>query len=152
MRLLPNTHVSPETAYVVPDYPFGFRLRCQMRYWIEYQPKKGFRLWSQTSNPKRPGTWNKPKSGTYSKFGMAMYLDDNDHVQHAGLSEYSNYAEAKAFVDQYLDGVPEAGQPVVKAWLAAKEAYEADQTAPTVARVARAREAFVKTMLAEGAA
>ena len=24
-------HTSPETAYVVSDYPYGFRLRCQIR-------------------------------------------------------------------------------------------------------------------------
>jgi hypothetical protein len=61
MQLL-SGHTSPETAYVVNDYPYGYTLRCTIRYWLEYQPKKGFRLWSQTSNPKRPGlVWNKPK-------------------------------------------------------------------------------------------
>ncbi len=48
-------HVSPETAYVVSDYPYGFRLRCQIRYWLEYSPTHGFRLVSQTTNPKRSG-------------------------------------------------------------------------------------------------
>lgn len=63
-------HNSAETAYVVADYPYGFRLRCQIRYWLEYRKGKGFRFVSQTTNPKRPGeVWNKPKASTYSPLG-----------------------------------------------------------------------------------
>ncbi len=59
-------HTSEETAYLVNDYPYGFRLRCQIRYWMEYDKKRGFRFCSQTTNPKREGThWNKPKKSTY---------------------------------------------------------------------------------------
>jgi hypothetical protein len=130
VTVLSNTHVSAETAYVVDDYPYGFRLRCQMRYWLEYQPKKGFRMWMQSSNPKRPGTRNKPKAGTYYRFGAALYLDENGHVHAAGLSEYSDVAECAAFVAQFIDGVPAEGQAVTKAWLAAKQTYEARQTKP----------------------
>src|SRR5437762_10605235 len=42
MQIL-SGHISPETAYVVKDYPYGFRLRCQIRYWLEYKPSKGDR-------------------------------------------------------------------------------------------------------------
>lgn len=77
-------HVSPETAYVVDDYPYGFRLRCKIRYWLEHKPGHGVRLVSQTTNPKRPGEiWNKPKASTYCTFSGCMYLDDNGHVQRA---------------------------------------------------------------------
>lgn len=96
MQILSN-HTSLETAYLVDDYPYGFRLRCTIRYWLEYHPKRGFRFVSQTSNPKRPGlVWNKPKASTYCRFGGAMYLDDVGHVHWAGLTEYSDGAEAKA--------------------------------------------------------
>jgi hypothetical protein len=150
LTVLPNTHVSPETAYVVEDYPYGFRLRCQMRYWVEFHAKKGFRLWMQSSNPKRPGTWNKPKAGTYSKFGAALYLDTEGHVKCAGLSEYSNVEECEAFVDMYLAGVPAAGQKITKAWLAAKQAYYVRQTRPIdPVAAAHAHIAFVKTIAAE---
>jgi hypothetical protein len=125
MKVLPNTHVSPETAYVVSDYPYGFRLRCKIRYWIEYAPKKGFRSWSQTTNPKRPGeVWNKPKASTYYRFGMAMYLNEEEHVCFAGLSEYSGGEESKAFAEKFGAGVPEAGQVAMKSWVAAKVAYD----------------------------
>ena len=77
-------HVSPETAYVVDDYPYG-SLRCTIRYWLE-QATKGakqheWRFVSQTTNPKKPGqVWNKPHPGTYSTLAV-MYLDSVGHVQ-----------------------------------------------------------------------
>jgi hypothetical protein len=79
-----NGHTSAETAYLVPDYPYG-RLRCKIRYWVETATKgsgKGEQRWvSQTTNPKVPGeVWNKPKASTYSAL-VAMYLDEKDHVQ-----------------------------------------------------------------------
>lgn len=125
MKTLLVGHTSPETAYVVADYPYGFRLRCTMRYWLEYHPKRGFRFMQQTTNPKRGDVWNKAKASTYSRFGGAMYLDENDHVQWSGLTEYSGGAEAKAWQDQFGAGVPEAGRATLARWVAAKLAYEA---------------------------
>jgi hypothetical protein len=120
-------HVSPETAYVVDDYPYGFQLRCKIRYWLEYKKGKGFRLVSQTSNPKRGHVWNKPKASTYQRFGGCMFLDENGHVQWNGLNEYSNGAEAQAFADTYGAGVPEAGKGTMREWVAAKTAYDANR-------------------------
>ncbi len=121
-------HTTPESAYVVDDYPYGFRLRCKIRYWLEFHPRHGFRLVSQTTNPKRPGeVWNKPKASTYARFGGAMYLDDQGHVHWSGLTEYSDAAEAVKFRDTYGEGVPAAGRPVLDKWVAAKLAYEANR-------------------------
>jgi hypothetical protein len=121
-------HTSPETAYLVEDYPYGFRLRCKIRYWLEYKAKKGFRFVSQTTNPKRPGeVWNKPKASTYAMFGGAMYLDDNGHVQFAALGEYSSGAEAKAWADKYGEAVPEVGKTLLAKWVAAKVAYDTNR-------------------------
>jgi len=122
-------HTSPETAYVVDDYPYGFRLRCKIRYWLEYKAGKGFRLVSQTSNPKKYDAgglipWNKPKASTYCKFGGCMTLADNGHVHWTGLSEYSTGAEAKAWSDEYAEGVPAAGRHILSEWVAAKLAYD----------------------------
>ena len=123
-------HTSEDTAYLVEDYPYGFRLRCSIRYWIEYKPNKGFRFVSQTTNPKKPYlVWNKPKASTYSRFGGAMYLDEQHHVQWRGLSEYSDYNEAAQFEFIYGAAVPEAGQPILKAWVKAKKEYEARRDA-----------------------
>lgn len=124
MKLLIG-HTSPETAYVVDDYPYGYTLRCKIRYWLEFKPKMGFRLVSQTTNPKRPGeVWNKPKASTYCKFGGAMFLADNDHVHWAGLSEYNSGADALAWREKYGAAVPEAGRKVLDQWVAAKIAYD----------------------------
>lgn len=81
-------HVSPETAYVVADYPYGFRLRCSIRYWLERDPKRGYRLCSQTTNPKVSATvWNKPKKSTYTMLAV-MGLDEQGHVSWTGCSAY----------------------------------------------------------------
>lgn len=147
-------HNSPETAYLVDDYPYGFRLRCKIRYWLEWHKTHGFRLVSQTTNPKRPGeVWNKPKASTYAKFGGCMFLDDESHVHWSGLSEYSSGAEAKAWSDKYRAGVPEAGLKTLDAWVAAKVAYDAKRqavaggnptsTLPLSEGLVEARKAFI---------
>lgn len=147
--LLPNTHISPETAYVVDDYPYGFRLRCKIRYWLDCHPKRGARLVSQTTNPKKPGeVWNKPKTSTYCRFGGAMYLDENGHVTWAGLTEYTDGAKATAFRDTYGPGVPASLRPVMTAWVNAKVAYDAKRADGADMRTAGAAGtiAFVKTL------
>jgi hypothetical protein len=145
MKLLIG-HISPETAYLVEDYPYGFRLRCQMKHWIEFKPAHGFRHMTQTSNPKRPGAWNKPKAGVYSRFGAALHLDANGHVQCAGLSQYCTGAEAKAWSDTYRDGVPPVGLDLLDRWVAAKLAYDAhrEKGDPLNVGLVEARQAFIK--------
>lgn len=138
-------HVSQETAYHVMDYPYGFRLRCQVRYWLEFNAKHGFRLWSQTSNPKRGNVWNKPKASTYARFGGCMYLDFAGHVQWAALSEYCNATEARAFLTTFGPGVPADGLELLRRWVAAKEAYDANRkpSDPLEQGTAEAAKAFV---------
>jgi hypothetical protein len=120
-------HISPETAYLVADYPYGFRLRCQIRYWLDVHPKHGVRFMSQTTNPKRGGIWNKPKASTYQRFAGCMFLDEAGHVQWSGLNEYTDGAEASAWRDRYGDGVPEASRELMNRWVAAKLAYDANR-------------------------
>lgn len=72
-------HTSPDTAYMVDDYPYGFRLRTQIRYWIETN-KNGQRFVSQTLNPKT-GEWNKPKAGTYDPIKVLVLNEENNHVE-----------------------------------------------------------------------
>jgi len=140
-------HISPETAYVVADYPYGYRLRCTIRYWIEYKPGFGCRLVSQTTNPNRAGlVWNKPKAGTYCKFGAAMYLDEAGHVVSRGLSEYCDAAEAAKFLENWGAGVPAEAQETLKRFVAAKVAYEANRQSGDALSVGlvEARAAFLK--------
>jgi hypothetical protein len=121
-------HVSEKTAYLVDDYPFGFRLRCKIRYWIEYKEKKGFRSVSQTTNPRKENeVWNAPKYSTYCKYGMCMFLDEKKHVAFTGLTEYSSGEEAKAWQDTYIEGVPETGKDITLMWVRMKIAYDANR-------------------------
>lgn len=144
-------HISPETAYVVDDYPYGFRLRCQIRYWLEYKPNHGVRLMSQTSNPKRGNVWNKPKGSTYSRFGGCMVLDDKGHCTWIGLGEYCDGATAKDWSDLYRDGVPPAALDMLDRWVASKLAYDNARAAQPEAAakslgvgLVEARQAFLK--------
>ena len=125
-------HISPETAFVVDYYPYGLRLRCKIRYWLEYKAKHGFRLMSQTTNPKRPGeVWNKPKGSTYASVAACMFLDEKGHVQWSGLGFSSDVTEASKWTEKYSEGVPEIGQKQLKAWIAAKQADETRKAAQT---------------------
>lgn len=79
-------HNSPETAYIINDYPYGFRLRTTKRCWVETVPKKGDRYVTQTMNPKT-NKWNKPKKSTYSPV-IVMHLNDDNHVKYSSLSTF----------------------------------------------------------------
>ena len=122
MKLLKG-HTSESTAYLVENYPYGFGLRCQVKYWLETNGKKGTRMITQTSNPKRLGIWNKPKASIYARFGMAMYLNDVGHVQTAHLTEYMNAREVTDWVATYGDGVPEEGKRRMEEWLKVKTQF-----------------------------
>lgn len=93
-----NGHTSFETSYMVEDYPYG-GLRCKIWFWVEAN-KRGFRFCSRTENPKT-GRLNKPKMGTYYKVGGSLYLDENNHVQFFGLSEYSGAQEFQTYFKEF---------------------------------------------------
>lgn len=97
-------HTSQETAFIIADYPFGFKLRCRMRCWLETHPKKGVRFMTQTTNPKAAGgVWNKPKASTYACVAGGMYLDENGHVQWTNVNEYTNAEKALEFAKAFGD-------------------------------------------------
>ncbi len=90
-------HTSPDTAYIVSDYPYGFRLRCQMRHWIEFKRGHGFRHVTQTSNPKRAGlTWNKRRASTYCPV-LVLVIDAAGHVTSSGLGTWATEEQIAAF-------------------------------------------------------
>ncbi len=90
-------HYDESSAFVVDDYPYGFRLRTQIRYWLERVPKKGVRFVSQTMDPKT-SRWNKPKKSMFSRFAEAMYLDEIGHVQTRALNEYSSAGDVADYL------------------------------------------------------
>lgn len=95
-------HLSFESGYEVGSYPFGFKLRCKIRYWIESDPKKGYRFCSQTTNPKKSyESWNAPKKSTYSKLAGCMFLNEEGHCKWDGLTEYSKAEEVSEFLTTF---------------------------------------------------
>jgi hypothetical protein len=84
---LEQIHTSPETAYVIEDYPFGFRLRCKMRVWVETKKNQGMRVMRQTTDPRKAGeVWNTPKKSTYDTIKV-LYIDsETGHLESAGWS------------------------------------------------------------------
>jgi len=102
MKTVLNGHTTADTAYVVDDYPYGFTLRCKMRWWVETKRGFGMRIVTQTTNPKRPGeVWNKPKAGTYCSL-VVMYRDETDgHVHSDGLHIHSGPEQFTRFKAEY---------------------------------------------------
>jgi len=110
-------HFSQETAYIIEDYPYGVRLRCKRRCWIERHPKRGWRFCYQTTNPKaKIETWNKPKFSTYNEIAACMWLDDSGHVQWAGIGGFSTPEQILAFVQDF----PQADMHELSAFVIAK--------------------------------
>lgn len=115
-------HRDAESAYIIEDYPYGYRLRCQMRVWLESSPKHGQRIVRQTSNPKRPGTWNKPKASTYSPI-LLMVRDDEGHVTTIAPNIHDGDS-LKEFEAAYLEHLDSAQRNTIAYLLAARRAMK----------------------------
>ncbi len=97
-------HVSPETAFEQEGYPWGFRLRTKIRYWIESKEGYGQRFCAQTMNPKTR-LWCAPKKGTYRRI-VIMFLDENNHVKNDCIYEWDEQ-KVKDFVNKHKENFDE---------------------------------------------
>lgn len=100
-KLKPISAEGQDNAYLVADYPYGFRLRTQIRYWKEFKRGYGFRFVSQTVNPKT-NQWNKPKAGHYHP-ALIIGLDEKGHVDYDVLNSggWDKEPVIDAFVKAY---------------------------------------------------
>jgi len=113
-------HDSEEKAYTVDDYPYGFRLRTMIRYWIETAKNHDQRFCSQTKNPKT-GQWNKPKKGTYSSV-IVMGLDENNHVTNDGFHMGTYEDKVDEFVGKYqLSDIQKKSMDIARAYARAQK-------------------------------
>jgi hypothetical protein len=88
--------VNFDTAIEVDNYPWGFRLKTKVKYWIESN-NKGDRLIKQTLNPKT-NKWCNPKKSTYNAVEV-LYFDENNHVKGYAMGKYgTNEEELKTFI------------------------------------------------------
>ncbi len=104
---------SPETAFVQSDYPYGRSLRCKRRVWLEHKASKGFRIVSQTTDPRyfeKHGIerWNAPKPSTYSDLAVLVLTDEHKddagnptHVTWIGLGFNSSQDALTAFLAKF---------------------------------------------------
>lgn len=95
---------SPETAIVVNNYPWGFKLKTSQRYWIE-TTKHGDRFITQTLNPKT-NVWCNPKKSTYAAVKVLTVEDiDNKKIVstnsiNLGYSDTKRVAEFESEIDK----------------------------------------------------
>lgn len=94
-------HNCENTAYLVEDYPYGFKLRTKIRYWIESRKGYGQRFVSQTMNPKT-GRWNKAKAGTYSNIIVMGLDEDTDFVTFKSLGYWHDEKSIRDFASKYV--------------------------------------------------
>lgn len=108
------SHVSPETAYVVQGYPWGFKLKTTIRYWVETKEAKngGQRFASQTINPKT-GAWCAPKYSTYSPL-VVMFLDEENKVCYDNLTHNSKEERILKFKETHVDNLSDYQKKTLK--------------------------------------
>lgn len=94
-------HTSEETAFTVASYHYG-SLRCQIKFWLEKDDKKGFRFCSRTQNPKT-NRWNAVKKSTYSYLAGCIYLDEYGHCVWDGLGIYDDADKVLSFIRRFPD-------------------------------------------------
>jgi len=87
-----------ENPIIINDYPYGFRLRTDIKYWIE-TTNRGDRFCSQTLNPKS-NEWNKPKKSTYSDV-MVLIANKDGFVRTLSCSLNDKKEKAKAFLEKF---------------------------------------------------
>ncbi len=100
-----------QNPIIINDYPYGFKLRTSIKYWIETTPKKGDRFCSQTLNPKN-GRWNALKKSTYSEIGI-MFKNELGHIKWAGVSLYTDRDKIVSFIEN-IGGVEKLNKEQVK--------------------------------------
>tara|TARA_B100000123_G_scaffold240053_1_gene193015 strand:- start:25 stop:543 length:519 start_codon:yes stop_codon:yes gene_type:complete len=85
-----------DTAAEVDNYPWGFRMKTQRRYWVE-TTKHGDRSVVCTMNPKT-GKWCKPKKSTYEAVLVVTEAEDGK-LGTAGIGKHCSEERLAAVFD-----------------------------------------------------
>ena len=102
------------------SYPYG-RLRCQAKWWIEDNGKKGHRVCFQTINPKT-GRVNAPKKGTYHLVAVLVTNPENGHVESHSVNPYQDSEKIEEFLNKY--NLREKDEKFLRAYLEAKHKFD----------------------------
>jgi hypothetical protein len=83
---------------IIENYPYGFRLKTKIAYFIETKKNKQ-RLGSKTLNPKT-NLWNKPKYSTYTDIIILGRNKENNHISNMDFNiAYSDKEEYESFLN-----------------------------------------------------
>ena len=85
-----------DTAYIVTDWPWGWTLKTEARFWIE-TTKRGDRFVQQTLNPKTGG-WCKPKKQTYEAV-LVLAITEEGKVTYKGLGNHADQDKIAAVLE-----------------------------------------------------
>lgn len=99
--------IPSESKIEVKNYPYGFKLRCTLFDYLEFDPKKGFRHCTQTIDP-RNGRQNKPKKSTYYRI-MLRYFNNDDHIKTLAfnLESFRNINDAMEVINENFSMFPQ---------------------------------------------
>lgn len=81
----------------IENYPYGFKLRTTLFMWVEFKKNFGYRVVSQTINPKN-GKLNKPKAGTYYNFAYLVRNSESGYVEYRYI-DLNGYEGVNKFVN-----------------------------------------------------
>jgi hypothetical protein len=122
-----KTNPTEQNPITIDDYPYGFRQRTKIRYWIESDKNKGDRFCSQTLNPKT-NEWNKPKKSTYSAIMVMRKDKSNGHISYDNLYYSTAEDEQKSFLERVqgyeFTETQKKQLNIIKAWTKAYEGVE----------------------------
>jgi len=82
-----NPQPTQENPVIVDNYPWGFRLKTKVRYWVETRKGHGDRFVKQTLNPKT-NKWCNPKRGTYSDLILVYRDTENGYIEHSVMASH----------------------------------------------------------------
>lgn len=123
-------HTSFETAYVVQDWPWGYKLRTEKRFWIESN-KSGDRQVTQTLDP-RTNKWCAPKKSTYYPVKI-FYTSDEKKIVTQGeeveqlrteIFDRYNNEEIKSFYELHKENLNDFQKAQIKKWIGFNEAMK----------------------------
>lgn len=99
--------IPSESKIEVKNYPYGFKLRCTLFDYLEFDPKKGFRHCTQTIDP-RNGRQNKPKKSVYYRI-LLRYYNNDGHIKTVAfnLESFRNINDAVQVINENFEMFPE---------------------------------------------
>jgi len=99
IEIIKEIHNNENTALIIENYPYGFRLKTKIKYWIETDKKKGDRFVSQTLNPKT-NKWNNPKKSVYNSVMVLTRDNENGHISYIGLYPTTDKERINRFIEK----------------------------------------------------